>query len=151
MTTQLQSTFLFFAVILSMVILPSSLSADEKKDQAALVGAELSTIANHLSLRPKTVLDFTKASGQYCYFMGWDSHHTHYAIDPGSTQEDTIDFVDARPLLKAGVKFDGLSRLPQKLGNMTPNQWYFLPAGEFDSHHGTKWDLPFLVRASDIL
>ena len=138
MTTQLQSTFLFFAVILSMVILPSSLSAGEKKDQAALVGAELSTIANHLSLRPKTVLDFTKASGQYCYFMGWDSHHTHYAIDPGSTQEDTIDFVDARPLLKAGVKFDGLSRLPQKLGKMMPNQWYFLPVGEFDPHHGTK-------------
>ncbi len=70
MTTQLQSTFLFFAVILSMVILPSSLSAGEKKDQAALVGAELSTIANHLSLRPKTVLDFTKASGQYGYFSG---------------------------------------------------------------------------------
>lgn len=68
MTNQQQSTFLFFAIILSVVILPSSLSANEKKDQAALVGAELSTIADHVSLRPKTVLDFTKASGQYCYF-----------------------------------------------------------------------------------
>lgn len=150
MNNQLRSTFLFTVVALSVMVLPNGLSAEEKKDQATVIGAEISTVANHLSLRPKTALDFTKASGEYCYFMGWDSHHTHYAVDPSTTQEDTLDFVDARPLLKAGMNFDNFPRLPKQLGKMTPHQWYYLAAGEIDPHHGTKWDFPILVRASDI-
>ena len=48
-----------------------------------IVEAEIGTIANQLSLRPKTAIDFSKVSGEYCFFTGWDGHHTHYAIDPG--------------------------------------------------------------------
>ncbi len=75
---------------------------------------------------------------------------THYAIDPAKSQEDVIDFVDARPLIAAGANFDGLPKMPGKLGSMTPNQWYFLPAGQFEPHHGTKLPFPLLVRASSL-
>ena len=51
---------------------------DAAKKMAALVAAEISTIANQLSLRPGTAIDFSKVSGQYCFFLGWDKHHAHY-------------------------------------------------------------------------
>lgn len=150
MSNQLRSITPLAVVTLSMTVFAGGLSADEKKDQAALVGEEISIIANHLSLRPKTVLDFTKASGEYCYFMGWNGHHTHFAANPGATQEDTLDFVDARPMVKAGANFDNLPRFPGQLGKMAPGQWYLLPAGQVDLHHGRKWDFPVLLRASNI-
>ncbi len=130
---------------------PSAVFADQpKKEQASIVGAELSTIANQLSMRPKTALDFSKVSGQYCYFMGWDKHHTHYAIDPSKGPEDMIDFVDARPLLKIGVNLQAVPLFPGKPGDMSPGQWYFLPAGKRDPYHGKAWDFPLLLRSTDI-
>ena len=67
--------------------------------QAALVGAELSTIAKHLQTRPQTAIDFTDVSGEYCFEtgLGKGAHMTHYAVDPDSTMEDIIDFVNAAP------------------------------------------------------
>ena len=121
---------------------------DAAKKKASLVAAEISTIANQLSLRPGTAFDFSKESGQYCFFLGEDKHHTHYAIDPTTAHEDTVDFVDARPLLEAGVKLGDLPALPAELGKMTPGQWYYLDSGKLDPHHGTKWDFPQMLRAS---
>ena len=43
--------------------------------QASIVGAEIRTFANQLFLRPKIAKDFTKASGEYCYYGGWKGHH----------------------------------------------------------------------------
>ncbi len=155
---------MFVVAALVMSVLPYAVPAGAetekekaaKLQQAAIVGAELSTIANQLGLRPESAIDYSKI-GEYCFYLGsdkisgWRYHHTHYAIDPTKTQEDTIDFVDARPLLEAGVKLDGLPALPAELGKMTPGQWYFRPAGEPDPHHGGKaYDLPELVRASDL-
>lgn len=139
------------AIGCAMGALPSTVLADQaENNQAAIVGAEISTIAKQLSLRPKTALDFSKVSGEYCFFMGWDSNHTHYAIDPSKTPEDTIDFVDARPLLEAGVELKGLPPAPGELGKMIPKQWYFLAAGELDLHHGERWEFPLMIRASNI-
>jgi hypothetical protein len=75
---------------------------------------------------------------------------THYAIDPLKNQEDVIDFVDARPLLKAGADFSKLPRLPSKLGKMKTNQWYFAPAKAYEPHHGTKFSFPLLMRAGNV-
>jgi len=154
---------LLIAAALAVGVLPYAVSAGTEADkqeaakkQAALVGAEISAFANQLSLRPETAVDFANVSGEYCFYSGtdkvsgWDKHHTHYAIDPGKTHEDVIDFVDARPLLEAGVKLDDLPRLPAELGKMKPGQWYIRPAGEHDPHHGKGWDYPELVRASDL-
>ena len=123
-----------------------------KADQAAILAAELSTIANHLSLRPESAIDFSDVSGEYCFDarIGEGGHMTHYAIDPTTTQEDVIDFVNAEPWLQAGVNVESLPRFPGGLGTMTPNQWYFLPAGEFEPHHGTKFPFPLLIRASNL-
>ena len=141
------------AVALVMSVSPFAVSAgteaeDAANKKAALVAAEISTIANQLSLRPGTALDFSKVSGQYCFFLDWDKHHSHYAIDPTTAHEDTVDFVDARPLLEAGVKLGALPALPEELGKMTPGQWYYLDSGKLDPHHGTKWDFPQMLRAS---
>lgn len=120
------------------------------KKQAAIVGSELRTIANQLALRPDIPKDFSKVSGEYCFFGGWDGHHTHYAIDPTKTQEDVIDFVAAEPLLQAGVNVKDLPTFPGALGKMTPKQWYFLPAGTLEPHHGKQVSVPLLIRAVNI-
>ena len=154
---------LLMGAALAMSVLPNAVSAGSETDkeeaarkQAALVGAEISAFANQLSLRPETAIDFSKVSGEYCFYSGsdknsgWDKHHTHYAIDPTKTQEDVIDYVDARPLLEAGVNVEGLPRLPAELGKMIPGQWYIRLAGEHDPHHGKGYDYPELMRASDL-
>ena len=155
---------LLIGATLAMSVFPFAVSAgtetEEQKaaklQQAAIVGAEITAFANQLVLLPETAFDYSK-NGQYCFYSGadkisgWDYHHTHYAIDPTKTQEDLIDFIDARPLLEAGAKLDGLPALPAELGKMTPGQWYLRPAGEPDPHHGgNAYDLPELVRASDL-
>ncbi len=88
--------------------------------------------------------------GKGVHRAGWDKHHTHYAIDPTKTQEDLIDYIDARPLLEAGVNVEDLPRLPAELGKMIPGQWYIRPANEYDPHHGKAYDYPELMRASDL-
>ena len=126
--------------------------AEEANKQASIVGAELSTIANQLALRPETAIDFSKVSGEYCFDvnLGAGGHMHHHAIDPTKTQEDVIDFVNAEPLLKAGVKLDSLPRFPGRLGSMTPNQWYFLAPGELEPHHGVKFPFPLLIKAVNL-
>lgn len=124
----------------------------EKRDQASIVAAEVGTIANQLALRPQTAIDFSKVSGEYCFDvnLGEGGHMHHHAIDPTKTQEDVIDFVNAEPLIKAGVNVANLPHFPGKLGSMTPNQWYFLPAGELEPHHGIKFPFPLLIKAVDL-
>ena len=101
-------------------------AAEDPHKQAAVVSAEIVAFANQLSHRPKTALDFSKVSGEYCFYSGsdkdtgFDKHHTHYAIDPTKTQEDVIDFIDARTLLEAGLKMESLPKLPADLGKMIP-------------------------------
>lgn len=141
-------------MLIGMIVLVNGLPsvALAKKDQAGVVAAELSAIANQLSLRPETAIDLSEVSGEYCFNAGINEggHMTHYAIDPMNTKEDVIDFVNAEPLMKADVKVDGLPRFPGKLGAMTPNQWYYLPAGEMEPHHGMKFSFPLLIRASNL-
>ena len=122
------------------------------KEQSSIVAAEITAFANHLALRPNTAIDFSKVSGEYCYNLGLSrgKHMTHYAIDPLKNQEDVIDFVDARPLLKAGANFSKLPRLPGKLGKMKADQWYFVPANAFEPHHGIKFSFPLLMRAGNL-
>ena len=155
---------LIIGAALAMSFFPYAVSAGTeaeeeetaKLQQAAIVAAEITAFTNQLSHRPETAFDFSKVSGEYCFYAGWDKvsgwdkHHTHYAIDPTKTQEDVIDYVDARPLLEAGVNVEDLPRLPGELGKMIPGQWYFRPADAFDPHHGEGYDYPELVRASDL-
>jgi hypothetical protein len=124
----------------------------ETRDQASIVAAEVSTISNMLALRPQTALDFSKVSGEYCFDVNLSEggHMTHYAIDPTKTSEDVIDFVNAEPLIKAGLKVENFARFPGQLGSMTPHQWYFLPAGELEPHHGIKFPFPLLLKAVNV-
>jgi hypothetical protein len=48
------------------------------------------------------------------------------------------------------VKVDSLPRFPGQLGSMAPNQWYFLPAGEQEPHHGMKFPFPLLLKAVNV-
>jgi hypothetical protein len=152
----MKTVFSLFGTIVGAVLVgalaPSLSRAAEEAKQAAIVAGELSAIANQLQLRPETAIDFTKVSGEYCFdvHITEGGHMHHHAVDPTKTREDVIDFVNAEPLIKAGVKVDSLPRFPGKLGSMTPNQWYFLPAGEIDPHHGFKWPFPVLIKAADL-
>ncbi len=118
-----------------------------------IIAGELSTIAKHLSLNPNSAVDFTHVSGEYCFSANVNkgAHMTHYATDPTTTQEDVIDFVNAKQLIDDGViNVEKMPRFPGTLGSMTPNQWYYLAAGEHDPHHGRSWPYPMILRASNI-
>ena len=46
------------------------------------------------------------------------------------------------------VQYGQLSDLPA--GSMTPKQWYLLPAGELEPHHGKKLEFPLMIRAFNV-
>lgn len=123
---------------------------EKAKKQSAIVSAELRTFANQLSLRPNIPKDFSKVSGEYCFFGGWEGHHTHYAIDPTKTNEDVIDFVSAKAMIEAGVNVDQLPPYLGVLGEMVPGQWYLMKAKAFEPHHGKNPPVPLLIRAVNI-
>ena len=54
------------------------------------------------------------------------------------------------PKNAAEVDVDKLPKHPGRLGSMKPGQWYFLPAGQFEPHHGKKFSIPLMIRASDL-
>lgn len=144
-----------FALLIGMTLLLNGIpgmALAGSKDQAKVVAAEISVIAKHLSMRPKTAIDLTSVSGEYCFNLGLGqgAQMTHFAIDPANTKEDVIDFVNASSLIKAGMKVDLLPAFPGKLGAMKPNQWYFLPAGKMEPHHGIKFPFPIMMKASNL-
>ncbi len=142
---------LLIALAVIIIGLPTSGVAHTDAEKATIAG-QLSAISKHFQARPKTAIDFSKVSGEYCYNagLGKSGLMTHFAIDPAGTSEDVIDFVNAKPLLAAGINVDSLPRFPGKLDTMTPNQWYFLPAKEFEPHHGKKFPFPLMIKASNL-
>lgn len=151
MFTMIQTSAILIGITILLNSFPGIAWAGSK-DQARVVAAELSAIAHHLSLRPKTAIDLSSVSGEYCFNLGLGqgAQMTHFAIDPSNTQEDVIDFVNAAPLIKNGIKLESLPPFPGKLGAMKPNQWYFLPAGKLEPHHGIKFPFPIMMKASNI-
>ena len=142
-----------FVIGIFMIIwLPFNSFAWGERDQASIVASEISTFANLLSVRPKTAIDLSKVSGAYCFNVNLEDggQMTHFAIDPSSTQEDVVDFINATQFIKAGIEVDKLPRFPGKLGSMTPNKWYYLPAGEYEPHHGITFPFPLLMRAVNL-
>lgn len=121
------------------------------KNQASIATAEISAIANHLAHNPNAAIDFREVSGEMCFDVNMKNggHMTHYAVDPTSTTEDVIDFVNAKQLVKSGMDVSVLPEFPGELGSMEDNTWYYLAAGELDPHHGVKWDFPVMLRASN--
>ncbi len=141
----------FVAAVLFLVISPFTVK-DAGAQQASIVASEISTFARHLAIRPHTAIDFSRTSGEYCFNvnLGAGGHMTHYAVDPANTLEDVIDFVIAQPLIDAGLNVKKLPLHSGKLGTMTPNQWYYLPPGAFEPHHGKKFPIPLLLKAVNL-
>lgn len=121
-------------------------------ERAAVVAGELGTIAEHLRSKPQMALDFTDVSGEYCLntWLAGGEQMLHFAVDPSGTQEDVIEFVEADSLASQGLNVEELPRMPDKLGAMKPGQWYYLPAGAPEPHHGTEFPFPLLLRASNL-
>ena len=119
-------------------------------DKAAKAQA---AISNYIETHPEMIIDFSKVSGEYCVNT-WKvkgGHMTHYAIDPSKTTEDVIDFVKAQTFTDAGIDVAKLPRMPEKLGAMENDKWYYLPKGAVEPHHGSKaFPLALIIRASDI-
>jgi len=127
-------------------------SANAARDQASIVASEISAFSHLLSLRPETAIDLSKVSGAYCFNVDLEKggKMTHYAIDPSATREDVVDFINAEPLIKAGLKLNKLQRFSGVLGSMKPNEWYYLPAGTYEPHHRIRFPFPLLMRAVSI-
>lgn len=135
--------------VIAMILVASPLvNAKERPDH---VQAEIDAFARYLDSHPEMVIDLRKVSGEMC-FNTWKvggRHMTHYAVDPASTKEDVIDFVPADALSDV-LDLEKLPRFPGELGAMVPNQWYYLPSGEREPHHGTRFPFPLLLRATNI-
>jgi hypothetical protein len=137
---------------LSQSVVAAEVDKEKAKRQASNVAGELGTIAAYLQSHPEMVLDFTKVSGEYCLntWKAGGAHMSHFAVDPTKTQEDLIEFVKASSFTEAGVDVTSLPRMPSELGAMEPGNWYYLPAGEFEPHHGKALPVALLIRASNI-
>lgn len=131
---------------------PPAAAEEDVHAQAAVVAAELGTIARHLQMHPEMALDFTEVSGEHCLntWKAGGAQMVHFAIDPSATQEDVVEFVKADSLASLGVDVASLPRMPAQLGAMEPGKWYYLPAGALEPHHGTTFPFPLLLRASDL-
>lgn len=128
----------------------SAATAGSAVDTAAKAHAVIGT---YLKTHPELVIDFSKISGEYCVntWKANGARMTHYAIDPSKTTEDVVDFVKAQPLIDAGLDVTKLPQLPSTLGTMKNGQWYYLPKGAPDPHHGKKKSkFSALVRATNI-
>ncbi len=131
--------------------LAQSAMAQDANQQASNVAGELGTIASYLQSHPEMALDFTDVSGEYC-LNTWDSggaHMTHFAVDPSNTTEDVIDFVMASSMTDA-LDVTALPHMPGEVGAMETGKWYYLPADEFDPHHGAIMGVALLIRASNL-
>ena len=150
------SIFLATGFLIGALASNVTLAADEKEEmaheQASKVAGELGTIAGYLQSHPEMALDFTQVSGEYCLntWKAGGAHMSHFAVDPSKTQEDVIEFVKASSLTDAGIDVMGLPRMPGKLGAMETGKWYYLPADEFEPHHGGNFGVPLLIRASNL-
>ncbi len=118
-----------------------------------MAGKAHKVIGAYIETHPEMILDFSKASGEYCVNT-WKvkgGHMTHYAIDPSKTTEDVIDFVKAQSFIEAGVDVAKFPRFPGKLGAMKNGQWYYLPKGGAEPHHGNEaFPVALIIRATDI-
>lgn len=112
----------------------------------------IQTIATHLQRDSAKGIDFVVKSNEYCVNAGIGNggHMTHFAVEPASTREDIIDFIHAQSLIDAGIDLDKLPRHSGKLGDMKPGQWYYVLAGQFEPHHGTKYPFLVMVRATEL-
>jgi hypothetical protein len=139
--------------VLAVGLTGAPLAAEEDVHaQAAIVAAQLGTVAKHLQLYPQMALDFTAVSGEHC-LNTWKAGGTqmvHFAVDPSATREDVIEFVKADSFTSVGIDVTSLPRMPAKLGAMEPGKWYYLPADEPEPHHGANFPFPLLLRASDL-
>ena len=135
----------------SLVAAPMA-AAEDVHDQAAVVAAQLGTIARHLQLHPQMALDFTEVSGEHCLntWKAGGEQMVHFAIDPSGTREDVVEFVKADSFTSLGIDVTSLPRMPAKLDAMGPGKWYYLPANEPEPHHGATFPFPLLLRASDL-
>lgn len=136
------------ALIISGLALGQWAGAGELSGKAK---GQIDAISALLEQRPEMVIDFSKTSGEYCINSGkvGGGHMTHYAINPSTTVEDIIDFVKVKSL-KGSIDVNSLPRAPTQLGTMKPNQWYYLPTGQHDPHHGKPAKTDMLVRATNV-
>ncbi len=112
-----------------------------------------SVIVAYIDTHPEMIVDFADVSGEYCVntWRVGGAHMTHYAIDPSRTAEDVIDFVQAQSFIDAGIDVTTLPQLPSELGAMENGQWYYLPKGGVEPHHGSQaFPIALMVRATDI-
>ncbi len=121
-------------------------------DQTAVVGAYIGTVATQLHLRPETAIDLSDGSGVYCFDTGLErgGRMACYAVDPEATRKDVLDFINADPLIEAGLNAEDLPRLPAERDTMRSGQWYFVPTGDLEPHHNKRFRFPVLVRAVNL-
>ncbi len=136
-----------FGLVCALAAAPIAIAAERSEK----VQAEIDAISRYLDSHPEMVIDLRQVSGELC-FNTWKvggGHMTHYAVDPSKTTEDMIDFVRLDSM-GGSLDVEKLPRFPGKLGAMEPNKWYYLPAGEHEPHHGTRFPFPLLLRATSI-
>jgi len=137
-----------FALAVSIGV--ASVATANPADKASKAQAVISA---YIDTHPEMIVDFADVSGEYCVntWRVGGAHMTHYAIDPSKTAEDVIDFVQAQSFIDAGIDVTKLPTMPVKLGAMENGQWYYLPKGAAEPHHGAAaFPIALMVRATDI-
>ncbi|MFQ5441757.1 MAG: hypothetical protein ACE5EB_03425 [Thermodesulfobacteriota bacterium] len=160
--------FMTVAVFLAAFIMPrAALSgggeAKElqsiKKDFAPVLNlkgtpaeAEINAIANLLTPGSGMMaIDLRHKSGEFCMLEpNTKRYMVHFSHTPEKTTEDILYFINPDNFKGAGLQVGQLPKLPTKLGEMKPLQWYYYDGKAFEPHHGKKLGAEFLVMAIDV-
>jgi len=138
---------------ITMIAILSMFAFGEAK-AGDIVENEIKAFSKIIRGNPSVAIDASMVSDSYCFkadIHKGGGHMTHYAINPEKTKEDVIDFINATDLIAAGMDPSKLKRHPGKLNAMEPNTMYFLPAGEYEPYHGTKFPFPLIIKAVDVM
>jgi hypothetical protein len=95
-------------------------------------------------MHPEMALDFSEVSGEHCLntWKAGGAQMVHFAVDPSTTSEDVVEFV--RPIRSPAST--SISRpcpgCQRSSARWSSGNWYYLPAGEAEPHHGTTLSFP---------
>jgi len=150
--TYLQAQKVVGSCLLSAALLAAPAVLAEEPTQERIAADLTRNVSQLLIHNPDIAIDLSEVSGYHCFDtgLGAGGFMVHFAIDPAEKDEQVVSFHRAEYLEQAGLNLDSRPQAPETVEEMELRQWYVIPAGQYDPHHGMKWDFPMIIKADNV-
>lgn len=138
--------------LLSATLLAAPAVLAEEPTQERIAADLTRNVSQLLIHNPDIAIDLSEVSGYHCFNTGLadGGFMVHFADDPAEQDEEVVTFHRAEYLEKAGLNLENLPQAPEAVEEMELRQWYVIPAGQHDPHHGMKWEFPMIIMADNV-